>query len=194
MFDDVRMNGHHDGFMAGIKGEWSVVDNCITLNRAAPGSSANGNISLCVFSDQEITPSFGTANDYFTLWQQFAAEGTLSGASSGSYVTGAASASVKVGPKQTAEITIVLGWSFPDRDFLGLQVGNYYSHLVSDSIDAANLLGGDLASAVMDIHALHYPFFSSSMPAFLQDMLINSLSHIRCDKLSLQLMTPLSLS
>jgi len=38
-------------------------------------------------------------------------------------VTGAASASVKVGPKQTAEITIVLGWSFPDRDFLGLQVG-----------------------------------------------------------------------
>ena len=72
--------------------------------------------------------------------------------------------------------------------------GNYYSHLVSDSIDAANLLGGDLASAVMDIHALHYPFFSSSMPAFLQDMLINSLSHIRCDKLSLQLMTPLSLS
>ena len=97
MFDDVRMNGHHDGFTAGIKvlyflctllscdspctpstpstpilppftlplsfhpslvpslqGEWSVVDNCITLNRAAPGSSANGNISLCVFSDQEV--------------------------------------------------------------------------------------------------------------------------------------------
>jgi len=45
------------------------------------------------------------------------------GDSSGSYVTGAASASIKVGPKQTAEATIVLGWSFPDRDFIGLQVG-----------------------------------------------------------------------
>ena len=37
-----------------LQGTWSVVDNCITLNRDAPGSSANGNISLCVFSDEEV--------------------------------------------------------------------------------------------------------------------------------------------
>ena len=30
------------------------MDNCITLDRDAPGSSANGNISLCVFSDEEV--------------------------------------------------------------------------------------------------------------------------------------------
>ena len=47
----------------------------------------------------------------------------MSGASSGSYVTGAASASVPVASNGTAKITIVLGWFFPDRDFLGLHVG-----------------------------------------------------------------------
>ncbi|MCG8626701.1 MAG: hypothetical protein MJE68_32460, partial [Proteobacteria bacterium] len=57
--------------------------------------------------------------------------------------------------------------------------GNFYNHLVKDSIDAANLLGNDLTSAVKDIQALHRPFFDSSLPAVMQDMFINSLSHIR---------------
>ena len=41
-------------FSSPIQGTWSVVNNCITLNRDAPGSSANGNISLCVFSDEQV--------------------------------------------------------------------------------------------------------------------------------------------
>ena len=71
----------------------------------------------------QATSSFGTSDDSFTLWQEFESKGQLSGASSGSYVTGAASASVPVAPNGTTEITIVLGWFFPDRDFLGLHVG-----------------------------------------------------------------------
>ena len=73
----------------------------------------------------QATSSFGTSDDSFALWQEFESKGQLSGASSGSYVTGAASASVSVAPNGTAEITIVLGWFFPDRDFLGLNVGMY---------------------------------------------------------------------
>ena len=77
----------------------------------------------------QATSSFGTSYDSFTLWQEFEIKGQLSGASSGSYVTGAASASVPVAPNGTAEITIVLGWFFPDRDFLGLNIGMYtYVH------------------------------------------------------------------
>ena len=60
--------------------------------------------------------------------------------------------------------------------------GNFYNHLVNDSVDAANLLGNDLTSAVEDIQALHRPFFDSSLPAVMQDMFINSLSHIRSNK------------
>ena len=38
-------------------------------------------------------------------------------------MTGAAAASVTLGPGETKEVTIVLGWYFPDRDFLGIPVG-----------------------------------------------------------------------
>ena len=62
------------------------------------------------------------------------------------------------------------------------RAGNFYNHLVKDSVDAANLLGNDLTSAVKDIQALHRPFFDSSLPAVMQDMFINSLSHIRSNK------------
>ncbi len=57
--------------------------------------------------------------------------------------------------------------------------GNFYSHLFKDSVDAAKQLGGDLTSAVADIANLHSTFFQSSMPVTLQDMFINSLSHVR---------------
>ena len=77
----------------------------------------------------QITPSFGTADDSVTLWQQFESEGQLPGATKGSYMTGATSATVSLGPMETAEITIVLGWFFPDRDFLGLPVGQYIMHV-----------------------------------------------------------------
>ena len=76
----------------------------------------------------QITPSFGTADDSVTLWQQFESEGRLPGATEGSYVTGATSATVSLAPMETAEITIVLGWFFPNRDFLGLPVGQYTVH------------------------------------------------------------------
>ena len=62
---------------------------------------------------------------------------------------------------------------------LCFHAGNFYSHLVSDSVNAASLLGKNLKSAVGDIQALHRPFFDSSLSDVMQDMLINSLSHIR---------------
>ena len=40
-------------------------------------------------------------------------------------MTGAAAATVNLGPGETKEVTIVLGWYFPDRDFLGVPVGEY---------------------------------------------------------------------
>ena len=38
-------------------------------------------------------------------------------------MNGAAAGMVTLGPYQTKEVTIVLGWYFPDRDFIGLRVG-----------------------------------------------------------------------
>ena len=57
--------------------------------------------------------------------------------------------------------------------------GNYYSHLVKNSSHAARLLSRNLQNAVSDASKLHSTFFGSDVPKTLQDMLINSLSHIR---------------
>ena len=58
-------------------------------------------------------------------------------------------------------------------------LGNFYSHLVKDSVDAADKLGDQLTEVVSDIDQLHTVFFRSSIPTPVQDMLMNSLSHIR---------------
>ena len=57
--------------------------------------------------------------------------------------------------------------------------GNFYANLFKDSVDAADQLGSNLGSVVSDIANLHTPFMKSSLPISLQDMLINSLSHVR---------------
>ncbi|XP_019852028.1 PREDICTED: uncharacterized protein LOC109581956 [Amphimedon queenslandica] len=57
--------------------------------------------------------------------------------------------------------------------------GNFYTNLFKDSVDVAQKLGSDLSTTVSDIANLHTPFMKSSLPITLQDMLINSLSHVR---------------
>ncbi len=58
-------------------------------------------------------------------------------------------------------------------------IGNYYSHLVDNSSQAAQLVGKNVKSVVKDAAKLHTTFFGSDVDETLQDMLINSLSHIR---------------
>ena len=49
-------------------------------------------------------------------------------------------------------------------------------------MDAGKVMGSSLGAIVKDVSLLHSPFFKSSLPDFLSDMLINSLSHIRWEK------------
>jgi uncharacterized protein (DUF608 family) len=138
-----------------------------------------------------------------SLWEEYETNGefTVPPKLGGQYVTGAAAGSVNLGPGETKEVTIILGWYFPDRDFLGLPVGrfvkmhymvtwnytvkhmflsgNFYANLFKDSVDAAHQLGGNLSTVVSEITNLHTPFLKSTLPTTLQDMLINSLSHVR---------------
>ena len=48
-------------------------------------------------------------------------------------------------------------------------------YLFKSSAEAAEKLGSSRVEAVTDIAKLHEPFFTSSMPTYLQDILINSL-------------------
>ena len=168
-------------------------------------------------------------------------------------MSGAVAGHVTLLPGERKEVTLVLGWYFPDRDFLGIPigvcvcvgvgcgcvqavcvcecvrvcvcvgvwvcvgvcvcvracvharvhtsvrvcvssnppsnihaytVGNFYEHFVKDSRDAATKLAQNLQPAVEDIRKLHYIYFNSDVPETIQDMLVNSLSHIRCECVS----------
>lgn len=70
--------------------------------------------------------SFGANVDVLSLWDEFETKGTFTAPQQGqNYVTGAATASVSLGPGETKEVTIVLGWYFPDKEFFGLPVGRF---------------------------------------------------------------------
>lgn len=66
--------------------------------------------------------------------------------------------------------------SFAD---MNVDVGNYYSTLWGSSEEVALDMLNDLPNVIADAQTLHAPFFSSSLPDWLQDSLVNSLSHIR---------------
>ncbi len=69
--------------------------------------------------------SFGAGVDVPSLWEEYQERGQFTTPEGEYYVTGASAASVTLAPGETKEVTIVLGWFFPDRDFLGLPVGTY---------------------------------------------------------------------
>ncbi len=59
----------------------------------------------------------------YSLWKEFAEKGQFTKPTGEYYVTGTTAANVTLAPGETKEVTIVLGWYYPDRDFLGLHVG-----------------------------------------------------------------------
>lgn len=199
---DVPLNAFEAGSASGVAGTWSrpapsavapqggegTGDGtaastvfCSTLDRPGMGPAA-GNASLCVSVDGgTATATFGGAADIATLWADFAEDGALSGAeSTGSPdAIGAAAVRVSVPAGAHATLTITLSWRFPNKDYLGQVLGNHYAGLWADSEAAGRDMHASLQPVISDIMALHTPFFSSSMPDWMSDFFINSLSHTR---------------
>lgn len=187
---DVPLNAFEAGSFSGVAGAWSrpQVDVrsdgalCSTLNRVGSGP-AHGDVSLCVAAEGGTgSPSvtFGGGAQISSLWADFADDGALSGSPNGPDAIGAAA--VRVGmdaSNRQVALTITLSWNFPHRDYLGTELGNFYLHLWEDSVAAGQDMLQSLQEVVADIAALHGPFFESSMPAFLSDFYVNSLSHVR---------------
>jgi hypothetical protein len=80
-------------------------------------------------------------------------------------------------------VSLVFAWYFPNRDHFGAILGNFYSGLytASDDVAAALAAPGVLPGVVSDLNAHHGVFAGpgSSLPDWLADSLINSMSHFR---------------
>ena len=171
----------------GLRGRWAYdkASQCLTLDRPGSGGS-NGNMSICgsVAGVPSASVSYGTYDEasgaFVDLGTSAAVlNGELDGAN------GALVVSAKLAPLTNATLTITFGWYFPERDHFGKTFGNFYRNLFDSAVDAAfgNVApakrGDALAGVVADVVAMQGPFHRSSLEPWLQDHLVNSLSHVR---------------
>jgi non-lysosomal glucosylceramidase len=159
------------------------------------GGSSNGGFTIKpVLSNNDYSASFATGNDAAALFDAFAASGSVGGSSTSSSIftnvvstLGAASVSYPLVPGESATLTLVMSWYFPDRDHMGVNIGNYYSTLWEGSDFIASLLATDESQVqvVNDINALHNVFApstfgsNSGLPEWVSDFAINQMSHFR---------------
>ncbi|KAK6191696.1 hypothetical protein SNE40_003314 [Patella caerulea] len=187
----INLNGFNVSKSSGLKGTWSINQStqlkCLTLNR--PGiAPPSGNISLC--SNMELDGvTFAVADDIGDLWKTFSGSGQFNFSGTNAYgVHGAISVKMTLPPGQVVKIPITMSWFYPNRDFGDKVFGSWYQHLFSSSEDVAEkMLNGEsanLGEQTETVAKLHQTFLGtqdnpSSVPIWLSDVLINSLSHIR---------------
>lgn len=99
-------------------------------------------------------------------------------------VHGAVIVSTTVPPFDNATLTIALGWYFPHKNFAAdiYPIGNFYTTIHQSAADAAASIAAKdtLVNITKSIAAWHDTLFSaSSLPDWLADTLVNSLSFWR---------------
>ena len=182
----VKLNTFDEDSVSGLKGFWVNEEinsniSCVTLIREG-NLGPHGNISVCPNSDShEKKMSFGVADNIADIWNDFEEHGYLTNnlSEKNSNIHGAATINMTLAPGQTDHMSIVLAWHYPHRDFVGAIKGNHYAKLFPDSNAVAKKLSEEKEDIIRNIFSVHRSLQSSSIPTFLQDLYINSLSHIR---------------
>jgi non-lysosomal glucosylceramidase len=184
------------GWHCGVAGQLSAAADALTLHATPAGaadSAAAGNLSLVASSEgaRATSISFAIADDPALLYQSFAAgQGQLvpsTGLHVGSFgptvaAHGAVAVAVDLDGGAEAAVTIVLTWFFPERDHMGVNVGNYYANMGGSSLDFAWFAEPhELVKTLTAINSLHRVLSNedTSYPGWLQDHMVNQLSHFR---------------
>lgn len=195
---DAPLNVYSRGVTSGLRGSWVVEgasSECLTLVRPGVGPM-HGNVSLCASSsDASATFRAIVADTAEEVFSNFSAEGG-SGASTplaGLYGAFVVEGTVPAGGDLALVLT--MGWGFPNRDHYNyaspggagfVPFGNHYSQLYPSAADAASSM--PLQETLDDIFAWQSALFPTpssrddgkwTVPSWLSDVLINSLSHSR---------------
>eukprot|EP00698_Gefionella_okellyi_P024626 TRINITY_DN8763_c0_g1_i1.p1 TRINITY_DN8763_c0_g1~~TRINITY_DN8763_c0_g1_i1.p1 ORF type:complete len:1014 (+),score=226.22 TRINITY_DN8763_c0_g1_i1:103-3144(+) len=168
----------------GVRGVWTADGERLNLDMHPPGSlgsPAAGDITLQPVVSDVTSASFLTANTIAEMWSQFASGQHQADIRQVTARHGGAVVHARVGARQSVTLSIVFAWYFPDRDHMYMDLGNYYSTRFDSSLDVADPLAEELAliDIVSDLNSHHAVFANSSMPVWLSDSFINSMSHFR---------------
>ena len=183
LYDVVALNNYDANKQSGLNGKWFVEGvpgmswGCLTYH--TPGTfGPGGNISSCPVMPEGGKISMATGSFLQDLWPKFKSSGNLGGLRRPG-LHGATTMQTLVPPYQNKTFTFIMAWNYPHRDFVNITPGNQYSHFYPNTQSVAEYMNTNLLNIVHNISALHSAFTSSSLKPFLQDIFINSLSHIR---------------
>ena len=192
------------GSFCGIRGSgWDSSDGQTLSLSMHPGDAASeagpaaGDVSLrpVASGGDGAALSFGVGDDPAALFAAFSSGGGFAPGTNGDGVTGGSFAAVQaahgavavtspmIAPGETASVSVVFSWYFPNRDYYGLKVGQFYSTLFGSSKDVAGLYSQRHLEAVVGDAVAHTSVFagagSSSLPPWLADHMVNMFSHMR---------------
>ena len=137
----------------------------------------SGTIAVRAGSHSSIVQTVATASDLARLWADFS-KNRMTSASPTEQIPAhtAFTATIKIPPQESRDVTYVLAWYLPQRPFKDEVPGNYYTRLYSSADDVASKVLArlsDTQKAIRDWQAL---VFDNSLPGWLQDSLINSVA------------------
>lgn len=154
---------YSSGSTCGVAGTWSSSGGSVLTFSQKPnggaGGPAYGDVTLKAIVSSGVTASTGVASNITSLLASFANTGSVSGANAMGTV-GGATVGVTVPAGTATSVSIVFAWYFPERDYVNVNIGNFYSNLYTSSVDVANVLGSAdaLTSTVETINAHHAVF------------------------------------
>lgn len=184
LYETINLNSYNGSTESGLKGNWYFpyeASGCLTFS--VPGTSPpSGNITSCPVQSEGVNISSVLYRLFENLWADFRINGRFAAStkpSNSEMLHGANAMNMLIPPHGNKTVTFIMTWNYPHRDFKTETPGNQYSLFYPSTEDAASYMNTDLLNIVRNISALHDAFTSSSLAPFLQDIFINSLSHIR---------------
>jgi non-lysosomal glucosylceramidase len=186
LYSDVGNNVFSSGHVSGIRGQWTY-DKTGPLVLDRPGiMPANGQYVLWPFLSSDKTMTAVVDNDIKNILSNFSVNGGWFRQTeiNGFGANGAVSISTTLQPGEKKTLSILFGWYFPHHNWLDLPLDNFYSLLFNNVTNVGQSIGVDkddtqLQIIIKDILTLHNLYFNSSLPDYLIDSLINSVSHMR---------------
>jgi hypothetical protein len=114
-----------------------------------------------------------TPSEIYAWWQT----GKRAGAPKGKRAAaGATALTVPVAAGETRSISLTLGWFFPNHDFNHFRLGNAYARHLKSSAEVAHAASESLPQVLNATASWHSSFYNTSMPVWLADVLVNTLS------------------
>ena len=178
----MNLNNFNDTTQSGLMGNWSKLSglDCLNYHVESPAVGPSGDIASCILTDSTNAISFTTSNrasEIFTAARKPGSSTKSNFQQRSPHGVSVFNTNLEAG--QSTNVTFLLAWYYPNRDFFGKTFGNQYMHFFNSIGDVVNYVQQNQQMIVNDIFMLNGAFTNSSMDEFLQDIFINSLSHIR---------------